>query len=157
MKKTLSTLVVLGLIFGALVAAPAEAKKKPKKKERKVELDYQFGSPGIPGAVGVCLASLADGSACINTPTASTEKYVSVDVADASGQTPYGILAQDTDPDSTGFEVFANFCGATEEPVALPAPGAELRISLYALPSPATGCVSVTTTGTINATLSNLP
>ncbi len=158
MKKTLSTLLVLGLIFAALTAAPAEAKKKkPKRTERKVALAYQFGSPGIPGAVGVCLAAFVEGSACINTPTGPTEKFVSVEVDDASGQTPHGILAQDTDPDRPGFEIFATFCGATEAPVALPAPGAELRVSLYMAPSPATGCVGITTSGTINATLSNMP
>jgi hypothetical protein len=79
---------------------------------------------------------------------------VSIEVADTSGQTPAGILAQDSNPDQPGFEIFADFCGTTEEPIEIPQPGAELRISLYMGPS--ADCAGITTSGSIQATLSNL-
>ena len=158
MKKFLVLAVVLGLVAGSL-AAPAVAGKKKKKKsarvERVVELAYDVGSPGVSGAVGLCLAAQVEGTACINTPVGIEEKFVMIEVDDASGLAPAGILAQDSNPDSPGFEIFADFCGSTDEPIEIPLPGAELRISLYTAPSPT--CPGVTTTGTIKATLSNLP
>ena len=154
-KRALTALIVIGLVAGAMVG-PADAKKKKlRRKERKVELAYQFGSPGVPGAVGACLAAAGvEGSACIDVPLGPGEKYVVVEAVDATGLSPSGILAQDTDPASPGFEIFAEFCGSTPEPVAI-TEGLPLRISLYTVPSPT--CPGLTTTGTINATLSTMP
>ena len=156
MKKLFSLLVVSGLLAGAMVA-PAEAgrRKKPVRRERKVELAYQFGSPGVPGAVGACLtAAGVEGTACIDVPLGAGEAYVKVESVDATGLPTTGILAQDTDTANPGWEIFAEFCGTTPEPIKI-TEGLPLRISLYTAPSPT--CPGITTTGTINATLSNLP
>ena len=156
MKKTLILALIVGLIAASMAGpAVAKKKKKPKRIERQIELAYQAPSPGVPGAVGACLSGFAEGTACIDTPTGADDKYISVDVADASGQASYGILAQDTDADNPGLEIFATFCGATTEPIKIAQPGLTLRVSLYAGPSP--DCPGVATTGTINGTLSNLP
>lgn len=161
MRRTITVAIILGLLVGALIA-PAEAqrkkkkkKKKPKRIERVVEHSYDFPSPGVPGVAGVCLASVADNSGCINVPTARREKFVMIEVNDALGLGPAVVLAQNTDPDSPGFQIFHTFCGATEEPVPVPEPGAELRISVYA--APAADCLGIGTTGDFEATLSNLP
>jgi hypothetical protein len=158
MKRFVALGLVAGLVLGAL-STPATAKKKkkkrPKRVERTVEHAYQLPSPGIPGVVGICLAAAGvSESACIDIPTGNDDRYVSVDVTDTSGQTPYGILAQDSDQASPGLEIFAEFCGKTESPVAI-TPGLPLRVSLYAGPAP--NCMGVATSGTITAKLSNLP
>jgi hypothetical protein len=157
MKKAIVLALTVSLVGGAM-AAPATAQKKKKKKkpvkvERVIEHEYMTGSPGVAGVIGACLATFVPETACINVPTTASEKYVNVEVDDATGTTPYVILAQQTDPEALGFTIFAKFCGSTEEPVELPAPGGELRISLYQVGT----CPGTVTTGKITATLSNLP
>jgi len=119
MKRTLAVLLALGLVGGALAAGPAEAKKKKKKKpkrvERVVEHSYAAPSPGVPGVAGACLAAFTPDSGCIDIPVTLDDKYVMVDITDASGQTPAAILAQDTDSNRPGTEIFHNFCGKTED------------------------------------------
>jgi hypothetical protein len=157
MKKSLVVSLVLSLVVAGLVA-PAEAgkKKKPKKVQRKVEYEYEMGSPGIPGLVGACLTVLTPdpASACVDIPTGGKDMYVSVKVDDTSGSTPYGILAQDTNADQPGFEIFADFCGELKDPVPI-TPGLALRVSLYVGPSDS--CAGISSSGTITTTLSNLP
>ena len=156
MRRTVGLIAVAGLLVAGLVA-PAEAgkKKKPARMERVVEHTYQFGSPGAPGVAGACFHGTVDGSGCLTFPTAAHESFVTLEVMDSTGTPPSGILGQDTDPDNTGFEIFHTFCGGFEDPVAIPAPGMELRISVYALPAP--GCQGAGTSGSFKATLSNLP
>lgn len=156
-------MTVLALLLGALLVGPADAKKKKKKKppppqkiERTVEYEYSSGSPGVPGVVGACMSVLAPDlkSACIDIPTSSEELFASVKVADASGGKPHVILAQDSNPDSPGFEIFADFCGETTEPLPI-TPGLALRVSVYAGGSP--DCPAPATSGKISTTLSNMP
>jgi hypothetical protein len=157
MKRALVMSLVLSLLVAGLVA-PAEAgkkKKKPKRVQRVVEHSYDVASPGIPGVIGACLAAQMDNSGCINIPTGGNEKFVTVEVSDASGTPPSGILGQDTDTSNTGFEIFHTFCGGVDEPVAIPQPGAELRVSVYLAPAP--GCSGIGTSGDFKVTLSNLP
>ena len=158
MKQTMAVLLTFGLVGGALAAGPAEAKKKKKKKpkrvERVVEHSYAAPSPGVPGVAGACLAAFTGDSGCIDIPVTLDDKFVMVDVTDASGQTPAAILAQDTNSNQPGFEIFHDFCGKTEEPVAI-TPGLTLRVSVYAGPS--SSCAGIGTTGDMKVTLSNLP
>lgn len=158
MKKTIAVALSLGLLVGALVA-PADAgkkkkKKKPVKVERVVEHNYTKPSPGVPGVASACFASQDPEAGCVNIPLGAGEQYVNVVIEDNSGQEPYWILAQDTEPDDAAFEIFHNGCGDSEKPIPI-TEGLELRISVYAFGGPA--CPAFGTAGTITATLSNLP
>lgn len=159
MRRSIVTLVVIGLIFGALVGA-ADAKKKKKKPpvpvkvERTIEYSYQFPSPGVSGVAGSCLDGTVDGSPCKNIPVSAEEAYVSVSVDDATGQATNWYLAQDTDPSNTTLEIFASGCGATAAPVPI-TPGLELRVQVAAVGGP--DCPGIATTGDVKVVLSNMP
>ena len=155
MRRLIGLIAVAGLLVAGSVGPADAGKRRPKRIERVVEHTYQFGSPGAPGVAGACLHGTVEGSGCFTFPTSSTEAFVTLEVDDASGTTPSGILGQDTDPNTPGFDIFHTFCGGFEEPVAIPQPGMELRISVYALPAP--GCAGAGTTGSFKATLSNMP
>lgn len=156
MKKALAVALMMGLLAGSMVGS-AEAAKKKKKVQRVVEHAYSAPSPGVGGApYSACLASQMDNAGCVNIPISSTEKFVTVEIGDASGMGAYWILAQDTDTSEgdVGYDIFHYGCGNSEEPIPV-TPGLELRISVYAFGGSA--CPAVGTTGTIKATLSNVP
>ena len=145
MKKLIVTSVIAALVAGALVA-PAEAKKKPKP--RVMEGTYANPAVGIPGVVGTSSAGGA-----VEFATMSNENYISVEVADTGGGSPFVTMSQDSDPsNSTGWEIFATFCGSTAEPIAI-SPGLPVRVSVYTTPGPdQPTCVGPATSGTITAT-----
>ena len=152
MKKTLSTLVALGLVFGAFGAVPAEAKKKkPKKVTRVVDFEYtcpcfglfQFGTAtgGDP--------NLGGGGIAIG----GTESYLTGEATDQSGQAVWVRVQQDTDGDGFNNPV-AEFCTKTEEPLPIE-PGLEARIFVGGVCSDGTPTAPIG--GTIKFTLSNMP
>jgi hypothetical protein len=151
MRKAVVLMLITGLIASAFVATPAIAKKK-RKVERKVEGTYANPAIGIPGVVG---SGAAGG--IYEFPTMSKEAFVSIDIADDGGQAVTATLSQDTDPSTTTWEIFATICGKTEEPLPI-APGITLRVSVYTMPGPdQPTCTGPASSGTINATFSNLP
>ena len=158
MRKTITVLLAASLVTAAFLAPAADAakkkKKKPKKVSRTIEHTYQAPSPGVAGTVGACLAGQMENAGCTEIPLSGTEKFVMISVTDATGQKVAGTMSQDTDSANTGYEIIGSFCGSTDKPVAV-APGLPLRISVYAVSSSA--CPGVATTGTIKATVSNLP
>ena len=159
MRKAVAVALALGLLGGAMVMPADAAKKKRlvKKVERVIEHAYAAPSPGVGGApYSACLAAQMDDAGCVNIPLAAEEKLVSVEITDTAGQGVYWILAQDTDTSDTdvGYDIFHTGCGNSEEPVPV-TPGLELRISVYAFGGP--DCPAAATTGTIKATLSNIP
>ncbi len=144
MRKLVVTAVVAALAAGALVA-PAEAKKKPKA--RVAEGTYSNPAVGVPGVVG----SPALGGA-FEFGTLSTENFVSAVVDDDGGGSPFITFSQDSDPNNTGWEIFATACGKTEEPLPI-SPGLPVRISVYTTPGPDhPTCTGPATSGTITAT-----
>ncbi|MEA2432832.1 MAG: hypothetical protein QOG54_289 [Actinomycetota bacterium] len=158
MKKMMITALVIGLIAGAMLA-PAEAKKKAKRTERSVEVTYQ--APGIgattPGpSAGVCPFADPTTQECIEIAPELGEKYIKVEIADATGQKVAGYISQgDVDGDGIS-DLYGDFCGGHEAPIKMASPGALVRISFYA--GAKTDCApSTPTTGTITVTFSNLP
>ena len=163
MKKTLSTLVILGLIFGAFMATPAEAKKKKKKAkktERVVEIDYTLGNLGVASPAftgGVCFVDPTMPASCKEVPVTASEKYIKVEVKDATGTSVPGFISQgDTDGDGIN-DGYGEFCGSHDAPVQLTAPGTPVGVSMYpGICADASGG-GIPTSGTLVVTLSNMP
>ena len=160
MKKTIAVALALGLLVGALVA-PAEAgkkkkKKKPKRVERVFELPYQCPcGPSTPVASqGFWLAGGTFGGGPV--ATGDTDKFLSVEVADQSGQPVYVQFAQDADGDSLSETDVGEVCGKTEEPMEVPEPGLEVSAFVHVGTCP-DGTPSIATSGTVKLTFSNLP
>ncbi len=155
MRKAIAVALALGLLAGAMVA-PAEAGKKKKKKrvERVAETTYEAPALGSATTGGVCLRPT---NSCGDIATSGDEKCVKVEIADATGTAVAFTLGQDSDPATLGTELdYGQFCGTTgDEPIEIE-PGYPLVVFPWAF-----GDVvcpgGVATTGTVTATLSNLP
>jgi hypothetical protein len=164
MRKALAVALAVGLLAGAYVG-PAEAAKKKKKAkapvkvERVVEVEYQGPGIGIasPAASGgICPFGDYENQECIEIPLQLGEKYVKVEMTDATGQKVAGFVSQgDTDGDGVG-NLYGDFCGAHEESVEMLSESNPLRVSFYNGFCD-NGTPSVATTGTIKVTFSNLP
>ena len=149
MRKTLSTLVALGLVFGAFGAAPAEA--KGKKKERKVAFEYMCPCTGM-----IQLGSLFGGDPNLGggpMAVGGTETYLTGEAVDQSGQAVMVSINQDVDGDGFNDGV-GSFCTKTEEPIAIE-PGLEIRVFIGGLCDDGTPTAPIG--GVINFTLSNKP
>ncbi|MEA2432831.1 MAG: hypothetical protein QOG54_288 [Actinomycetota bacterium] len=161
MKRALVLALVVGLLAGMMLM-PAEAKKKkkpaPAKVERVVELPYQcpcgVWNPASPA--GFWLAGGAVGGAL--TPTGGDDKFVKVEITDASGQKVNIGLAQNVDGTDNFAEVpVGEVCGTTEEPLAVPNPGVQVDIFVYEGTCTDMATPSIATSGTIKLTFSNMP
>lgn len=154
MKRSLSILLVLGLVFAAFASAPAQAKKKkPKKVTRTAEGSYDLPPLVV---VGTCAQSGAIG--CVSFTSATNEKFVTAKVTDAHGQPVAVSISANTDGQFGDDESYGEFCGETTEPIAIPG-GTELHFWVGAATDLGiSGCVpGAATSGTIKATFSNLP
>lgn len=161
MKKAIVVALTAGLVAGAF-AGPADAgkkKKKPVRVERVVEVDYSAPGAGVasPAASGgICPFADPTTQTCIEIPLQLGEKYIKVSIADATGQKVAGYIGQgDTDGDGIS-NLYGDFCGEHPEPIALESASAPVRISFYN-GATADCAPSISTTGTITVTLSNLP
>lgn len=153
MKKSIAVALSLGLLVGALVA-PAEAgKRKPKKVTRKVE-----GSYDLPPLVLVGTCSQTGAIGCVTFLTGPTEKFVTASVTDQHGQPVAVSISANTDGEVGDDESYGDFCGETEEPIAVP-PSTELHFWVGAATDIGlSGCVpGAATSGKVTATFSNLP
>lgn len=156
MRKPIVVLLILGLAIGSF-AVPAEAgkkkkKKKPKRVERVAESEYQAPAFGSPETGGVCFRPT---NSCGDIPTGANERFVRIDIDDASGTASPFTLGQDTDPDTFGTEtILGDFCGTTGDDFLQIEPGLPLIVFPWALGG-ATCPGAFSTTGTVKATLSN--
>jgi hypothetical protein len=145
MRKSIITLLVLGLVFGSLMGS-AEAKKK-KKAPKPYTITATYDNPAL-GTAGVGLT--------INAPSfvsSATNVYLDVEIADAASPAPYADLSWDTDGDGvadTGITV----CGNEVKDLSVP-PGTTITAFMWAVPSPF--CAGFSTSGTIKATFSATP
>lgn len=154
-KKTfvwMAAALAAALLVVSVHAAPAEAGKKKKKVERVEERMY-VGATGVRGASDSPCAGEPVG--CVVFPVEAGERFVSIDVADASGDDVwasvyiYGY--------SDGSDVHEHVCGRSDGPLAL-TPGLE---ELVVITTQTTGgatnpCAGPATQGTITATFSNI-
>ena len=161
MKKTLSVIVLIGLLVGSF-AMPADARKKKKKKKApaavvKVERQAQGTYAAPATVVGNCTQT--DGVGCMTIATAPEEQYVTGKVTDSHGQPVVISVQADLDGDAQSDVVYGVFCGETAEPIKID-PG----VSIIFWVSPPTafvaaaGCTpGIGTQGTLDVTFSNLP
>jgi hypothetical protein len=161
MKKTVITILTIGLIAGALFAPSADARKRRRKPyKRTASQEYTVPAFGQADIGGFCPGEPAPAEldGCASFRTKGKDKYVKVVIKDASGTPVTGTLSH-PDQNGDGFvESLGSFCGKSRK-VAIQ-PGAELIVFPYAIGS--TGatsgfggpeeCHGVATQGKIKAT-----
>lgn len=165
MRRAIAVALALGLLVGAFVG-PAEAGKKKKKKKAPVKVErvveYEYTGPGIgfssPGAsAGYCYP---DPTACATFIPEAGEKYIKIEVTDATGTTIAGSISQgDQDGDGIG-DLYGEFCGAHPEPIELAVESTPFDLSMYSgtcYGPEAGGSPSIMTEGVVKVTFSNLP
>ena len=153
MKKSLVVLLVVGLA-ASLAAVPAQA-KKAKRIERVVEINYDRPGIGVAPAGGY---PTGFPEAATEIPTGANDKYIKIEIDDASGGSVWGFISQgDLDGNGVNDDGYANFCGSHEESQPVMAPGTPI-LGIYAYAGACDdGTPSTMTTGTITITFSNMP
>ncbi len=159
MRRLISATILLTVLVTAASAATAEAASSSRKRvERTVEGSYatQF----VPFNIN---CRQHGGMGCVEIKTRKREAFLSAKAVDAHGQ-PVRVSVSTPDPSGRPGEwiEYGTFCGQTEEPIAF-----DRGVDLYLivgyfwvtdLESALESCPPMFgTTGTINATLSNLP
>ena len=147
MRKTITTVLAVGLIVGAVLAPSVEAKKK-KPKPRTATGTYAAPSAAVEGN-GLC------DPGCVSFATSAKEKFVQFTATDATGL-PVSVSVSSPDSNGDGFvEPVGNFCGESGKlPIS---GGTELSLFIYGHPTTGafeqfggpTACNGAATTGTI--------
>ena len=129
----MTVLLTIGLVAASLTmpADAAKRKKKPKplkRIERVVEVVYDH--PGVGAApLGGYPTGFPDSS---EIPTTVDDKFLKIEVADASGQAVWGFISQgDLDGNGVNDDGYANFCGAHTEAIPVAQPGTPI-LGIYA-------------------------
>lgn len=154
MKKSIVVLLILGLV-SSFSALPAQAGKKKKRIERVVEINYDRPGIGVAPAGGY---PTGFPEAATEIPTSVNDKYIKIEIEDASGGSVWGFISQgDLDGNGVNDDGYANFCGSQEESQPVAAPGTPI-LGIYAYAGACDdGTPSTMTTGTIKVTFSNMP
>ena len=159
-RKVVSALLLAGLIGSNALVPTAQANKEPKRVVRQVSDDYQAPAPAFhpvhpaPPAVTLCNhGGMVDGRrGCVEFGVLPTEHFVAIEVVDASGTAaPFFIAEGDELQDQ-----WEGFCGTTDGPHRIKA-GMTITVFPYAYSPVGLGpCPGAATTGTVNATFSNV-
>ena len=150
MKKTLITLLAVGLLAGALAGStPADAARR--RTIRKMSANYDGPSIGAFG-VGACFPGTLG---CFEFPLARGEKYIKVNVKDNAGTPVLFSVTQDFNGDNQA-DTGTDYCTTTKKFVRV-RPGYSVTIFIWEGPHVAPVCPGVATQGTIKVTFSNLP
>jgi hypothetical protein len=148
------------MMLGAIETAPAFAnKEKRRRTERQVSDDYQTPAVAVhpihppPPAVTVCNrgGALGGNRGCVVFDLSLKERFIDVEVVDATGL-PVPFFVAEGEELQDGWD---GFCGKTERPLRV-APG-PIFVILYAYSPVGVGPCTGATTGTVKATISNLP
>lgn len=144
------TLVAAAVLVAATVTAPASSSRAPRS-ERRVEARYQTPSIAAHPVVAVCQqdGAVSGNRGCVTFPTVAGERFVHVEIADASGLPVQGFIAleHELQPD------WRPFCGATTEPV--PIAGTVVVIVYPYSPPGLPPCLGAATFGSVTAVFSN--
>jgi len=142
--------ITAGLALVASAAHAARPVKRENRRVRTVEAPYSTGlSYSIPGVGSGCIID-TPASSCILVPAGLNERFVSVEIVDATGlEVSASVGPHDDVP---GGEPI---CGATTEPVPI-TPGVEVEVMLNEL-DPSHVCPGLATTGVVKLTLTSRP
>jgi hypothetical protein len=143
---------VVAISVAGTMGVGAEAAKKPKKVKRKATATYDTPAVGSGDATGVC--SGANG--CATFGIGAGERFLHLEIEDSAGLPVYATVGQDTDPSNNFTEVVGRICGSTQEPLPIE-PGIEVLVWVWVAPGAQPPCAGTATTGTVTATISNLP
>lgn len=146
MKRIVISVLVLGLVFGAVATAEA-GKKKKKKKPAPYTMEAVYDNP----AIGTAGAGISFGAPSFASNATNT--FMSVEIADDASPTPYGDFSWDTDGDGVN-DTGVTVCGTEAKDLQVP-PDTTITAFMWALPSPF--CPGFSTSGTIKATFSARP
>lgn len=151
--RTVLALLAVGALMAVTVEAPAEAGKPKKKKkvERTAEKTY-VGATGVRGVQDSPCAGEPVG--CVRFPIEPGEKFVSISVADASGDDVWASVYVYGYSDGT--DVHEHVCGAGDTPFAIGPGVEELVVVVTQTTGGATNpCAGPSTQGTVTAVFSN--
>lgn len=146
------------LILGALLAsgsvipgAEAQSRRKPKRFERTVVATYYGPAAAVstPALLATAWCHPYQSVGCVRFTMEERERYVSLELHDATGLTAGGLVLDGTD------EFIGDVCGMTKRPLA--PGGGYVEVWLVAGTCYGTNTPSVVSTGTVVATFSNLP
>ena len=153
MRRTIVAALVISLIAGVLLA-PAEARRRRRIVQR-VKAEYQTPALGHSDAVIGCLL-IADGLGCVDLIPRAGMKYLKLRIKDDSGTSTYAAVSQDLDGDGVGDVDYPSVCGKTTKAIKI-RPGYEVTVFIKGGPGADPPCPGVGTSGTVQATFSNLP
>ena len=154
MKRLLVLALTIGLIAGGMTSADAaKKKKKPKRISRVVEGTYDLPPLVI---AGTCSQSGAIG--CVSFATGPKESFITkASITDQHGQPVSVSISANTDGEIGDDVSYGAFCGELTEPISFD-PGVELHFWVGAAIDISPSCApGAATSGTVTATLSNLP
>lgn len=152
MKRFLIVFMVLGLVSGAVASAEG-AKRRTARVGRTVEVAY-FG-PWLPFGNWDCARS--GGRGCVAITTRATESYLRAKVTDTHGQPVFVKVWSEYEPSGASPIFYGSFCGETEDPIQFP-PGVTLNLWIgYFGPAIPSCGLGLATSGTVRATLSQIP
>ena len=141
--------LAVAAILLAVTGAPAQA----KPSSRTVSEPYQHSAVGVQEVFGYCWTVYrrdqpAENHGCVRFQAGARERYVAIQIADASGLPVAAIGAQDRDHDGYN-EVEFRFCGSVEGQKVV---DGELIVWLPMATTANAACPGHATTGTVTAT-----
>lgn len=142
------------LLALAVQAPPAEAGKNKKKKVERTEQRTYVGATGFRGVQDSPCAGEPVG--CLVFPVEPGERYVSIDVADASGGSVWASVYVYGYSDGT--DTHEHVCGKTDSPLSIASGVEELVVVVTQTTGGATNpCDGPATQGSVTAVFSNRP
>ena len=135
-RIVVSVLALTTLI--ALQMQPASGRARPR------EVVSRYAAP-TPGFTAFCYIEGAPGVGCVRVTPRKGERFVYVEIADASGTATQGFVNQDWNGDGSS-DIDGLICGRTEEPIRVKP---EVPIHIYVLAHLPDCPDSYGTTGTV--------
>ncbi len=152
-RMLVAVAAVTALVGATMGTSPAEAGKPKKKKkvERTVEAAY-VGATGVRGVQDSPCAG--DRVGCVRIPIEAGERYVSLEVTDASGDDVWASVYVYGYSDGT--DTHEHVCGKSDAPLAIASGVEELVVVITQTTGGATNsCAGAATQGTVTAVFSN--